>query len=305
MEWLKKTIKRNYYLSRLIFLLRFEIFAKIFGDKICIMLRHKFVFGKFPNLKKPSLMNEKIQWLKLNDHKEIYTLFADKYAVRKYLADKFGEQYLIPLLFMTEKWNEITPENIKEFPCIVKSNNGSATYAIIRNPKEYDWNLLRTKCKIWLKNNYYYSSQEWQYKNIKPCIIVEKLLQTKNKSIPNDYKLNFFNGKLEFVYCSVDREGGNNRNIYDANWNPLDFTWVAKDNYREDLIGEVIPKPVSFDKMVEIGKEIASNMKYVRVDFYDVDGKLYYGEITLHHGSGLDCFVPAKYDAIYGDKLIL
>jgi len=127
----------------------------------------------------------------------------------------------------------------------------------------------------------------------------------KKGKLPNDYKLNYFNGKLEFVYCSVDREGGNHRNIYTPDWKPLPFSWVNAEDHRSDLIGPIIKKPASFDRMVEIGNEIAKKFDLVRVDFYDVDGKLYYGEITLHHGGGFDTFKPKKFDLIYGKKLKL
>ena len=117
--------------------------------------------------------------------------------------------------------------------------------------------------------------------------------------------MHFINGKLEFVYCSVGRETINKRNIYDADWNPLMFTWSEKFKDPATLRGPEIPAPSTFEKMKELGAEIAKDFKYVRVDFYDVDGELYFGEITLHHGSGLDVFVPGKYDIIYGEKLSL
>ena len=131
--------------------------------------------------------------------------------------------------------------------------------------------------------------------------MVEKLLLTHEGKIPNDYKLHFFNGKLGFVYCSIDREGGNYRNMYDPDWKPLYFSWGGHDEDR----GPEISPPASFPEMLRIGSEIAKMFHYVRVDFYDVDGKLYYGEITFHHGGGYNRFIPESYDRYFGDMLDL
>lgn len=176
---------------------------------------------------------------------------------------------------------------------------------IVKIKKKVDIAKLRVDCRGWLKRNIYYSYFELQYKNVKPLIMIEKLLLTKEGKLPNDYKLHCINGQLEFVYCSVDREGINKRNIYDANWNPLYFTWSEPCKDPSTLRGPEIPAPLSFKKMKELASVIAKDFDYVRVDFYDVDGDLYFGEITLHHGSGLDVFVPSTFDELYGKKLKL
>ena len=307
---LKDKLKSNYYVNTLYYFFRFVLPNKIFGssfwDKYITRLHFKRVFGKNLNLINPQTLNEKIQWLKLNSHKDFHTILADKYRARKWLSDKFGEEYLVPLLFQTENWKDIGPEIIPDnTPCIVKSNGGSGDYYIIKDKTKVNWPELKNKCRIWLANNYYYITQEWQYKNIKKCIIVEKLLQTSDNHIPNDYKLHFINGKLEFIYCSIDRETNNKRNIYDVNWKPLNFTWVEKSKDVSNLRGPEIQPPTTLNTMIEIGSEIAKLFPYVRVDFYDVDGKLYYGEVTLYHGGGYDVFRPDCFDLEYGKKLIL
>lgn len=274
-------------------------------DKYYINKSHKEVFGIKPNLTSPKTLNEKIQWLKINDRDPFYTLCADKYLVRSYLDKNFGSENLIPLVYQTTKWQNIKPENMPNYPFIIKGNHGSGMNIIVRNKKEANWREIQNKCRKWLGKNYYYRSREWQYKNITPRIVVEKLLLDKGGRIPNDYKLHYFNGKLMFVYCSVDREGGNYRNIYSPSWKPLPFSWVAKKDHRKNLVGPIIKKPLTYNKMVKIGNEIAKNFKLVRVDFYDIDGKMYFGEITLHHGGGFDTFMPKKYDLYYGKRLDL
>lgn len=272
-------------------------------DATNIKLKWKKEFNKELDLSNPQTLNEKIQWLKLNDRKDIYTIWADKYACREYIKEHFGEEYLIPLLLVTDNAKDINKNNIKEFPCVVKPNNSSGRYQFIKDPNKINWRLLRLKCKQWLKVDYYRLSQEWQYKNMKPYIVVEKMLLNKNGHIPNDYKLHFIEGKLAFIYCSIDREGANYRQIYSPEWKLLDFTWDASGLPLSNKTK--IAKPNTFDKMFEIGSAIAKDMHYVRVDFYDVDGKLYCGEITLHHGSGYDIFNPERYDLIYGETVKL
>lgn len=301
---LKSALKTNpvifyYSLKTRKFCVRF--LQVLLGDKKLLELRYRIAFGKKLNLKAPKTMNEKIQWLKLYDRKDLYTILVDKYAVRDWLAQRFGEQYLIPLLFTTSDWREITPANLPDIPCIIKSNGGSGSYCICRDKNAINWKWLRKNCELWLNTNYYYVSQEWPHKNLKPRLIVEKLLLNNQGKIPNDYKLQFFNGKLEFIYCSIDREGGNFRNVYSPEWKALNFSWGAHDEKR----GPEINPPESFNKMVEIGSKIARLLRYVRVDFYDVDGRLYYGEVTLHHGSGYNHFTPESYDLYYGSKLDL
>lgn len=302
-----KIKKNNYYLEMIKYHF-FKIIFTLLGDKNVQKIKYRIIFGRKLDFNNPDTLNAKIHWLKLNCREDFHTVVADKYAARKWLADRFGDQYLVPLLYYTDNYRTVRPENIPHEPCVIKSNNGCGSYHIIRDFStltDEDWDNIRNDCRIWMAKNHYYRGQEWQYKNMKPLIIVEKLLLTKDGKIPNDYKLNFFNGKLEFVYCSVDREGGDYRNLYDANWKPLNFFWVGKRKLRPDLRGPEIDPPATFEKMKEIGSEIAKLFKYVRVDFYDVDGVLYYGEITLHHGSGADQFFPDKYDFIYGSKLNL
>lgn len=307
---LAKRIKKSGRLGLKLYLLTMRAYYLIHylirSDENAIKRRFEIVFGNQPDLRYPKTLNEKVQWLKLNERKDFHTIHADKFAVRKFIGDTFGEDLLIPLLYHTNNWRNINKENIKRGPCVIKSNHDSGGVQIIRNLKDVDWSILRIKCKYWLSLNYYYISRQWQYKNIKPrLIMVEELLVTNTGKIPNDYKLHFINGFLNFIYVSFDREGINDRCIYDCNWNRLHFMWIEKENFRQNMNTSMVPKPASFERMVEIGSQIAKEYKYVRIDFYDVDGKLYFGEITHHHGGGFDMFFPETYDLHFGKKLDL
>ena len=308
MGQLAKKIKESSYLGRELYYIVLAIYSALINrgrsDRYLIRKKYKRVFGRYPDLSNPKLLTEWIQYLKLTDRNPQHTILVDKYAVREFIEQRFGKEYVIPLIFETTKADDIGPEHISEYPCIVKSNHDSGNYRIIRAPEDVDWKALRIDCKHWLRRQYYYCSQEWPYKNITPHrIVVEKLLQTREGKIPNDYKLHYINGELQFVYVSFDREGVNDRCTYDAEWNRLPLVWVPKESYRPDMNTSDVPCPKSFEKMKEFGAAVAKDFKYVRVDFYDVDGKLYFGEITLFHGSGFDVFFPEKYDLIFGIKI--
>ncbi|MBQ4508074.1 MAG: hypothetical protein II970_04175 [Paludibacteraceae bacterium] len=309
---LNKFLKRNcthsdihYLICRIIYDLWLWKNYKRFSREAIVRRRYKHSFGKDLDLQNPITLNEKIQWLKLNEFHDYYTICADKYAMKSLIAERFGNQYNVPVIFHTSDWREITKENITKFPCIVKANHSSHDYMIFYSEQEVDWMALRRLCRFWLHRDYFAESQELQYKDIPRQIIVEELLQTREGKIPNDYKLHYINGKLAFVYVSIDREGLNVRNIYDENWKPLPCDWDSdKDEHLKKRVIDV-SSPASFEKMKQFGAEIAKQFKYIRVDYYDVDGQLYFGEITLHHGGGYNKFRPSEWDTYFGNMLSL
>ena len=274
------------------------------SDEHAVKKAYESIFQKPLRLDSPKTLNEKLQWLKLYDHDPFYTTLCDKFAVREYIASRFGEQYLVPLLFTTTDYRDIIPENIPDCHCILKASHDSGHYVIIRDKDSLDYPRLQENCRFWLNVNYYHVWREWHYKDINPRrILIERLLETREGKIPNDYKLHFFNGEFQFIYVSYDREGVNDRCIYDRNWQRLPFVWVPGSTYRATMNTADVPMPPTFPEMLRIGSEVARDLKYVRVDFYDVDGRLYMGEITLSHGSGFDQFFPERFDVIYGEKL--
>ncbi|RRD89315.1 hypothetical protein EII33_10240 [Bacteroides heparinolyticus] len=280
----------------------------LLSNRQLINKTYKKVFGHTPNLDHPSTLNEKIQWLKLNGFKSFHTICCDKYLMRNYVMEKIGpeaEDHLIPLLYETTNWRDISLDTLPNEPFVIKPTHTSGDYQIVRDKSTIDIKLLRGKCRYWLHRNFYRDSRELQYKDSPRRLIAEKLLQTADGYIPNDYKLHYFNGELQFIYCSVARETRNYRKIYSPDWKPLPFIWVPKFKLQSQSGGDDIPAPASFNLMKKYASIIAKDFDYVRVDFYDVDGKLYFGEITLFHGSGYDVFSPEEYDLIYGNKLKL
>ena len=295
-------ISQAYLLARRI---HFYVTNKRFPDEQYLKQKFKKHQGYELDIENPRTLNEKMQWLKIHDRKDYHGKNADKYAAREYISNTFGEQYLIPLVFHTSDYHELKPENMPDYPFVIKTNHGFGNTVIVHDKNKVDWKTLRMDYRRLLQNNYYYFEREWQYKSIKPRIIVEKMLLCKSGKVPNDYKLNFIEGKLEFIYVSVDREGSNKRNLYDPEWNPMYFTWARKGKDLSKLRGEEIKPPTTLQKMIEFGSVIARLYKYVRVDFYDVDGELYFGEITQCHGGGFDQMLPFEYDLKFGAKIDL
>ena len=287
-----------------------EPYIFLIGEEKWAMRKYKKSIGKIPNLTSPEGLNEKIVWLKLHYNEEFYRKACDKYLLHDYLKEKLGKDYAPELLFVTQNPNELTVDNIKKFPCIIKVSNGSGANLIVKNKNQYSNDYLQGffKEQIIVSNAHAVSSLEHQYLTKNPYIVVEKLLSDGKGGIPNDYKFLFINGKLQFIYCSVDRLGDNVRQIYNEHWERQHFIWVAGANremFDKYDSSPSIDKPVTFDKMIELANIIAKDFPLVRVDFYEENGIPYIGEITLHHGSGGDAFYPEKYDLFYGEKLKL
>lgn len=305
-EDLKEWVKNSYWLYRLYFFVKYEIPSRIMGDKWVIKRDFKESMGFLPDIDHPKTINEKLQWLKLNDRHDFNTLAADKYRVRDFYREHFGDEYIVPILARFENWRDVKYDKLPDEPFIIKANTGTSTWQIVRDKRELNIKELRTNCRKWMNCNHYFASQEWQYKNIKPCIIVEKLLTDKQGKLPVDYKLHYINGQLQFIYCVTDREGDSYRAMFSPEWELLPFQWVSVKNHKPLRTDINEPRPKNLDKMIEFGNVIAQQFKYyVRVDFYEVDGHMYFSEITMHHGSGYNKFFPAEAEKQYADQLVI
>ena len=268
------------------------------SEKETIRWRFKHNFGRELDVENPQTLNEKINWLKLNDRGPLHTKCADKFSVRDYIASKIGTKYLIPLLYHTENPKELIPENLPEIPFIIKTNHDSGGVFIVRDKSKLDYKKAQLDFKRYLNNNYYQESKEWQYKDIEPRILVEKLLLDQEGKIPFDYKMHCFNGKLNFTQVDLDRQENHTRNLYDEKWNFIPCQWKYKN-------GRQIERPSNYDEMKRLAEEIAKDFIYVRVDFYSVQDQIFFGELTFHPESGLSRFDPPKYDLIFGKQLCL
>ncbi|WP_276166278.1 ATP-grasp fold amidoligase family protein [Zobellia alginiliquefaciens] len=285
----------------------FHIVLQHLPDSIYQRYRFKKYTGKYLNLNQPKTLNEKINWLMLNDRRPLLTQCADKLAVRDYISKTIGPEFLVPLFFSTKKIEDISPKTITQTPCIIKTNHDSGGGYFIYDVAEIDWNSIRQKLKERLSKNYYRSSREWQYKNIEPTIIVEKLLLTEKGDIPYDFKIHCFNGNARMIQVDVNRGTDKHyRKWYNRNWLPEPYEWFKKSRNKGITYYEKdVPKPKLLKKMLELSQQLASPFDYVRVDWYDVDSQLYFGEMTFHHDGGTNPIIPEIWDLKLGQELKL
>lgn len=282
--------------------------TRFLPEETYIKRRFKAKLGYNINLKSPQTLNEKLNWLKLHDRKPLYTQCADKYAVRSYIKEKIGEEYLVPLFFMTQNPKDITFDALPDEPCVIKTNHDSGGVHIVKDKKQVNFSQLQKKLKKSLKRNYYYRSKEWQYKDIEPKIIVEKLLMGVNGELPSDYKIHCFNGKVEFIHIDFDRFTDHKRIWFDKNWEVMPFYWFVKKEYYPGIKlvnPEDVIKPDQLDKMIELSEILSKQIPYVRIDWYINQNKIYFGEITFHHDSGFVPIYPKEWDVKLGQLLTL
>lgn len=268
------------------------------SDKKYLELKYQVIMDKKLNLDNPTTFNEKLQWLKLHDRKPEYTKMVDKYEAKEYVSNIIGNEYIIPTLGIYDKFSDIDFEKLPS-QFVIKPTHTSGNVYICKNKNEIDYTALKKLINNWLKRKYYYLHREWPYKNIKPRIIIEKYLQEKNGEELKDYKFFCFNGKPKMVLVCSDRFNNLNKTFFDENWQAFDFT---EGNHERN---ENIQKPVNFEKMKQLAGKLAQNLSFVRIDFYDINGTIYFGEITFYPSAGYEKFDPLKYDEIFGSMIEL
>lgn len=269
------------------------------SDKLYIKLFYYLNTGSKLNLNNPESFNEKLQWLKMNNKVPLYSLLADKYAVRKFIENKLGSENLIPLLGVYNNFDEINFDKLpKQF--VLKCTHDSGGIVICKDKSKLDLKHAKKLMNKSLKTNYFYRGREWIYKDIKPRIVCEKLLVDESNTELKDYKFFCFNGEPKLIQVDFNRFTNHQRNIYDIEWNMLDLSIKYPNN--KNL---AIKKPNKLDEMLKFASELSRGMPHVRVDFYYIEGEIYFGEMTFFHGSGYEKFTPEKYNEILGNWIEL
>lgn len=268
-------------------------------DRIFVPFQYRMATGRKLDLNNVSTFNEKIQWMKLFDRNPIYPVAVDKYRVRDYVSERIGDVYLIPLL---GKWDSLDIINIDLLPeqFVMKCNHDSGGISICQDKSRYDWNSEKKKLEIHMKQNHYFLSREWAYKEVKPCIIAEKYMKDRKTGELIDYKFFCFNGEPRYVQVDFNRFVDHKRNIYDLNWNFVNLTIKCQNDPNQ-----IIEKPEGFDIMIEVARKLSKGFPQVRVDLYFVNGEVYFGELTLYHGSGFEKFTPERYGEEFGSYIDL
>jgi hypothetical protein len=263
------------------------------GERI-LLQRYIRVHGKRPDLRNPRGFSEKLlsRMISLNRRGNLnFTLLSDKYVVRAYVASKVGGQYLVNIL-----WHGTDPSAIPfdALPAeyVIKTNHGSAQIIVVKG--EADRIDIINKLSVWLKRNYYWACREYQYFHIKPRVIVEEYLKNSDGTGPLDYRFWCFKGVPEVI--QVDNRAHDINPFFDTKWNLLDLY------YREGVPRPTIEKPINFDQMMSIASQLSSEFDFVRIDLYNIDGEIYFGEFTFTPTSGELKLRPENWNLKLGNK---
>lgn len=277
---------------------------KIFvPDKFFLMYTYRKVFGEKLDLRNPQSFNEKLQWLKLYNRKPIYTIMVDKYEAKKYVSNIIGDKYVIPTLGVWKHFDDI---DFKVLPdqFVLKCTHDSGGIVICKDKANFDTDNAKEKIEKCLKRNFYWVSREWPYKNVKPRVIAEKyMINSKNICSNNilqkdnidllDYKIFCFNGEPKIILVCSERfsQEGYKADYYDLQWNHLPVRIATHDNSSKE-----ISKPKRLSQMLHLSKALSAGIPFIRVDFYEINEKIYFGELTFFPASGFEAFEPEEWD---------
>lgn len=273
-------------------------FNDFYNDKEYLKLRFAKRMGYIPDFDHPKTFNEKINWLKLHDHNPQYTIMADKYAVKKYVSDKIGEKYVIPMLGV---WDDFDNINFDELPeqFVLKCTHDSGSVVICKNKNDFNAEHAKGKLKKRIKMNYFWPDREWVYKNINHQIMAEKYVSDGHDNlIP--YKIFCFMGKPQIIQViQGDKTSSESIDYFDTDWNLLDL----RQNYPNSQ--NHMKRPKELDEMLILSSKLSEGIPFVRVDFYCIYGQVVFSEFTFYSDSGAERFYPNEWDKKLGDLIIL
>lgn len=267
------------------------------SDKFYIRTLWRMVMGYKLDLKSPKTFNEKLQWLKLNDRNPLYTTLVDKLRVKDWVASRIGTQYVIPTLAI---YNSVDDIDLAALPnqFVLKCNHDSGSVVVCKDKESFDLEAAKKKLDTAMEHNFYWEAREWPYKNVKPCIFAEKFMEDDTGEELRDYKFWCFNGVPKVMYCSVKNDSIW-ENYYDMNFTPLEI------NHGYPMSTNPVKEPLTFREMQRIISDIALQIPFVRVDFYEISGRVFFGEFTFYDFAGLKPFQSLKQDMVLGKMIQL
>lgn len=268
--------------------------SPLFNDEKYLKMLFPLKTGYKLNLDEPQTFNEKLQWLKLYYRKPELAKMVDKYEAKKYVSDIIGHSYIVENYGVWSSFDEIDFENLPN-QYVLKTTHDQGGIVICKDKNSFNYRKARRKINKHFKIKHFYLSREWPYKNVKPRIIAEKLLVDKKKDDIWDYKFYCFNGVPKILLIATERNTKKPKfNYFDMNFDSLNFKQGGE---KSNLKFE---KPISFELMFDIASKLSSNLPHVRIDFYEINGKVYFGEITFFDSGGLAPFKPEKWDNLLG-----
>ncbi len=277
-----------------------QTIMRLLPTKWWVKIDYRFHMGKSCDLKNPQTFNEKLCWMKVYYGSAERGGLVDKYLAKQYIADKIGPEYVVKTLGVWDRFGDI-PFNDLPGRFVLKPGHTSGNVLICKDKSKLDLIALKKEVDRWMRRDFYHQGREPEYKNIKPHILAEELLAGKDgKEVP-DYKFFCFDGIPRAVYLCEDRFGEEGVKLcyYDMQWNPLPFRKV------HTVLGEPIERPAAFDEMVRICKILSEGFPFIRLDMYDVQGKVYMGEMTFYPDSGVKAFENEDWDRMIGSWIKL
>jgi hypothetical protein len=266
------------------------------SDILKINTSFKSIFGQRPNLFKPNSFNEKLQQFKLTRRLPRYTQYADKVGVRDFVSQAIGEVYLTKLLWhgssLHESWRDLSYSLPDKF--IVKTNHGSGSNIICFEKSSFDWTQACQKTNQWLHSDHSKQFAEWQYRWINPQVLIEELLVDDRGKIPVDYKFFCFGGKVKYIQVDFDRASHHTRLLFNSRFERQEV------EYQYPKYTGLISPPKELTLMTELAEKLAKGEDFIRVDLYEVCGRIFFGELTLHPEAGLGVFSPNDFDSKLG-----
>lgn len=267
-------------------------------DRVVYARTFKRTFGRPLDLRQPRTFNEKLFWLMLYYRLPILTRLADKYGVRSYVAERIGEKYLNELYGVWEDPATIPFDRLPD-TFVLKVTGGWEMTLFCRDRSRFDAEGARRQLATWMRRPHYFLAREWAYKDIRPRVIAERLLVDPRWGVPPDYKVFCFNGEPRFIQVDTDRFSGHRRDCFDLSWQLAPFTF----NFQPS--GVAIPRPSNLDETVACARKLAAGFPFVRTDFFSVDGRTIFGEMTWYPEAARGRFVPDSFDRYWGDALQL
>lgn len=271
------------------------------SDEEYLKRKFTYCFKRELNLDSPKSFNEKLQWLKLYARNPEYTVMVDKLAVKKYVEVRIGAEYIIPTLGVWDKFEDIDFDALPE-QFVLKCTHDSGGLVICKDKSKLDINKANKRISGSMRRDFYMRSREWPYKNVTRKIIAEQYMKDEKSDDLRDYKFYCFNGKPEFLYLSEALADHSKARIsfVSMDWEKMPFKRNDYANF------EVLPeRPVNFDLMIELCNKLSANIPFLRVDLYEINGKVYFGELTFFPGSGFTPLVPEEWDYKIGEWLEL
>ena len=275
--------------------------GRLLSDESFLKCQYYLHMGKRLNLKNPQTYNEKLPWLKLYARKDRYTTLVDKYAVKEYVGKIIGEEYIIPTIGVWNSFDEIDFAILpKQFVLKTTHGGGNTGVVVCKDKDSFDLTKAKEKLEKSMRTNIYDTLREWPYKNVVRRIIAEQYIEDKVVGELADYKFFCFDGEVKALFVGTERGTGDVKfDYYDSGYNHLDLIQY------HPMSEHPLPKPQHFELMKELASKLSKGIPHVRVDLYECNGHVFFGELTFYHHGGIVPFHPETWDYEFGSWIVL